>query len=154
MSEILLDINEIRKYLPHRYPFLLIDKVVAVEKGQSLTAIKNVTANEPFFNGHFPIAPVMPGVLIVEALAQASGILIFQTIGRYPEYDELFYLAGINNTRFKRMVVPGDVLQLDIELLRKAHGLWKFKGTASVEGEVACTTEFMNIRGAEKERKD
>ena len=145
----LIDINEIRKYLPHRYPFLLIDKVTSVKKGKTLTAIKNVTANEPFFNGHFPIAPVMPGVLIVESLAQASGILIFQTIGRYPEEKELFYLAGINSARFKRMVVPGDVLQLDIELLKNAHGLWKFKGTASVGGEVACVAEFMNIRGAD-----
>lgn len=145
----LLDINELRKYLPHRYPFLLIDKVTEVEKGKTLTAFKNVTMNEPFFTGHFPIAPVMPGVLIVEALAQASGILIFQTIGRYPSEDELFYLAGINNARFKRMVIPGDVLKLDIELLKNAHGLWKFKGTASVDGEVACVAEFMNIRGTE-----
>lgn len=145
----LLDINEIRKYLPHRYPFLLVDKVISVESGKSITAVKNVTVNEPFFNGHFPIAPVMPGVLIVEALAQASGILIFRTIGRYPEQEELFYLAGINSARFKRMVLPGDALQLDIELLRKAHGVWKFKGTASVDGEVACVAEFMNIRGAD-----
>lgn len=145
----LLDINELRKYLPHRYPFLLVDKVTAVEVGKTLTAIKNVTANEPFFSGHFPIAPVMPGVLIVEALAQASGILIFQTIGRYPEQEELFYLAGIDRARFKRMVLPGDVLQLHIELLRKAHGVWKFKGTASVDGEVACVAEFMNIRGTD-----
>lgn len=152
MSE-LLGISELRKYLPHRYPFLLVDKVTMIEKGKSLTAIKNVTVNEPFFIGHFPIAPVMPGVLIVEALAQASGVLIFQTIGRYPDPKELFYLVGINNTRFKRMVIPGDVLQLDIELLKKAHGLWKFKGTASVDGEVACVTEFMNIRGTE-EKKD
>lgn len=147
----LLDINEIKKYLPHRYPFLLVDKVTAVEPEKSLTAIKNITANEPFFNGHFPISPVMPGVLIVEALAQASGILIFQTIGRYPKERELYYLAGINSARFKRMVIPGDVLQLDIELIKKAHGLWKFKGTASVGGEVACVAEFMNIRGSEEE---
>lgn len=145
----LLDINEIRKYLPHRYPFLLVDRVTDVVEGKSLTAIKNVTANEPFFNGHFPIAPVMPGVLIVEALAQASGILIFQTIGRYPEQEELFYLAGIDKARFKRMVIPGDVLQLDIKLLKNAHGLWKFEGVASVGGELACSAEFMNIRGSD-----
>lgn len=148
MSET-LDINEIKKYLPHRYPFLLIDRVTSVIKEESLTAIKNVTVNEPFFDGHFPISPVMPGVLIVEALAQASGILIFKTIGRYPSPEELFYLAGVNKARFKRMVIPGDVLQLDVKLIKRAHGLWKFEGTASVDGEVACVAEFMNIRGTE-----
>ncbi len=145
MSE--MDINEIKKYLPHRYPFLMIDRVLSVDVGKSLVAIKNVTVNEPCFTGHFPALPVMPGVLIVEALAQASGILIFQTIGRYPDPKELFYLAGIDSTRFKRMVVPGDTMHLEIELLKERRGLWKFKGTAKVEGEVACVTEFMNIRG-------
>jgi len=144
----LLDINEIKKYMPHRYPFLLIDRVTNMEAGKSITAIKNVTVNEPFFMGHFPIAPVMPGVLIIEAMAQASGILTFQMLERYPGPEELFYLAGINNARFKRMVIPGDVLQLDIELARHAHGLWKFKGVASVDGELACSAEFMNIQGA------
>ncbi len=147
----MLDINELQKYLPHRYPFLLIDKVISIELGKSLVAIKNVTINEPFFSGHFPTTPVMPGVLIVEALAQASGILIFRTLDqhRYPDSDQLFYLAGINNARFKRMVLPGDVLQLDIELLKCGHGVWKFKGKASVDGELACIAEFMNMRGSD-----
>jgi len=146
-----LDINELQKYLPHRYPFLLIDKVISIELGQSLVAMKNVTINEPFFSGHFPTTPVMPGVLIVEALAQASGILIFRTLDqhRYPDPDQLFYLSGINNARFKRSVLPGDVLQLEIELLKRGHGVWKFKGKASVEGELACNAEFMNIRGSD-----
>jgi len=149
MSSLLLDINELWKYLPHRYPFLLLDKVIDVEVGKTLTGIKNVTVNEPFFQGHFPVAPVMPGVLIIEALAQASGILTFQTLGRYPSEEELFYLVGINNARFKRMVLPGDVLQLDIELLKNTHGIWKFKGVASVDGELACSAEFMSIRGTD-----
>ncbi len=145
MSE--MDINEIRKYLPHRYPFLMLDKVISIEPGKSLVAVKNVTVNEPCFTGHFPTFPVMPGVLIVESLAQASGILIFQTLGRYPEMDELFYLAGIDNARFKRMVLPGDTMHLEVELLKERRGLWKFQGTAKVDGETACVAEFMNIRG-------
>lgn len=150
MSE-LLDIVEIKRYLPHRYPFLLLDRVTEFEPDVSIAGLKNVTVNEPFFNGHFPTMPVMPGVLIVEAMAQLSGILIFRTMGRYPKYDELFYLAGINNARFKRMVVPGDVLKLEVRLIRKGHGLWKFSGTASVDGELACSAEFMNMRGTEGE---
>jgi len=144
-----LDINEIKKYLPHRYPFLMVDKVISVEPGKSLVALKNVTVNEPCFVGHFPTLPVMPGVLIVEALAQASGILIFQTLGRYPEEAEFYYLAGIDNARFKRMVLPGDTMHLEIEFLKERRGLWKFRGTAKVEGEIACVAEFMNIRGRE-----
>jgi len=146
MSEI-VDINEIRGFLPHRYPFLLLDRVISFEPGKSLVGIKNVTVNEPCFTGHFPEAPVMPGVLIIEALAQASGILIFKTLGRSREPDELFYLAGIDNARFKKMVVPGDVMHLEIELLKERRGLWKFRGTAKVDGEVACTADFMNIKG-------
>lgn len=146
-DSIQLDINELRKYLPHRYPFLLIDKVIDVQPGKSIVAIKNVTINEPFFSGHFPIAPVMPGVLIIEALAQTSGILTFLTEQRYPAEKELFYLAGIDNARFKRMVIPGDILRLEVELLKHRHGLWKFSSVALVEDEVACTAEFMNIQG-------
>jgi len=146
-DDILLDINEVRQYLPHRYPFLLIDKVIQVQPGKSIVAIKNVTANEYFFTGHFPTFPVMPGVLIVEALAQASGILTFQTEQHYPREGELFYLAGIDNARFKRMVIPGDILRLEVELVKSRLGLWKFKGVAFVEEEVACTAEFMNIQG-------
>lgn len=139
---------EVRQYLPHRYPFLLIDKIESYVLGKSLIAIKNVTNNEPFFSGHFPNIPVMPGVLIVEALAQASGILMYRTFDRYPSVDsqDLFYLAGIDNTRFKRKVVPGDQLKLSIEVIRNRENLWKFKGEATVDGELACYAEFMNIK--------
>lgn len=143
-----LDNLEVRKYLPHRYPFLLVDKVISVEPGKKITAIKNITANEPCFAGHFPGRPVMPGVLIIESLAQTSGILIYQTLDTYPVFDkEIFYLAGINNARFKRIVVPGDQLKLEVELLRQRLDLWKFKGVATVDGELACSAEFMNIKG-------
>lgn len=141
-----LDHLAILKYLPHRYPFLLIDKVLSFELNHSLTAIKNVSFNEPFFGGHFPEFPVMPGVLIVEALAQASGILMYNSFGRYPSKDDLFYLAGIDTARFKRRVVPGDQLQLYVEVMKQRDKLWKFKGLATVNGEIACETEFMNIK--------
>lgn len=140
-----MDIEIIKRYLPHRYPFLLVDRVLAVEPGKSLSAIKNVTVNEPFFNGHFPIRSVMPGVLIVEALAQASGILIYKTLNCFPS-DELFYLAGIDNARFKRVVVPGDQLHLQVEISKQRLNLWKFLGQATVNGELACAVEFMNMR--------
>lgn len=139
---------EVRNYLPHRYPFLLVDKVLSIEPSKSIVAIKNVTTNEPFFQGHFPMRPVMPGVLIVEALAQASGILIYESYGRMPNFDEeIFYLAGIDKARFKHMVVPGDQLKLEVELVKQKMDLWKFKGVATVDGELACSAEFMNIRG-------
>lgn len=141
-----MDAEDIRGYLPHRYPFLLIDRIISMIPGKELIAIKNVTINEPFFNGHFPKKAVMPGVLIVEALAQASGILIYKTLGRVPE-GELFYLAGIDKARFKRVVIPGDQLQLRLEIIKQRRDLWKFLGTATVNNELACTAEFMNIRG-------
>src|SRR3990167_9652810 len=137
---------DVLKYLPHRYPFLLVDTVLDYELNKSLTAIKNVTFNEPFFNGHFPGLPVMPGVLMVEALAQASGILMYRSFDRFPSTEDLFYLAGIDNTRFKRKVVPGDQLQLMVEVMRQRENLWKFKGEATVNGELACYAEFLNIR--------
>src|SRR3989338_364763 len=138
-----IDHLEVRQYLPHRYPFLLVDKVLSYTLGESIVAIKNVTQNEPFFEGHFPGLPVMPGVLIVEALAQASGILMYKTFDRYPSNKDLFYLAGIDNTRFKRKVVPGDQLQLSVEVIRQRENLWKFKGEATVNGELACSSEFL-----------
>ncbi|PIZ04014.1 MAG: 3-hydroxyacyl-[acyl-carrier-protein] dehydratase FabZ [Gammaproteobacteria bacterium CG_4_10_14_0_8_um_filter_38_16] len=141
-----IDYLEVRKYLPHRYPFLLVDTVESYALNEWLVAIKNVTNNEPYFSGHFPELPVMPGVLMVEALAQASGILMYRSFGRYPGPEDLFFLAGIDNTRFKRKVVPGDQLQLRVEVLRQRENLWKFKGTATVDGELACSAEFMNIR--------
>ena len=141
-----IDHLEVRKYLPHRYPFLLVDTVSDYELNKSIVAIKNVTCNEPFFSGHFPQLPVMPGVLIIEALAQASGILMYRTFDRYPTEDDLFLLAGIDNARFKRQVVPGDQLILTVEVLRAREKLWKFKGVATVNGVLACDAEFMNIK--------
>lgn len=141
----IVDINEIKKYIPHRYPFLLVDRVMAMEKHKSLVAIKNVTANEPFFSGHFPVRSVMPGVLIVEALAQAAGLLIVKSID-LPEYHkDIYFFAGIDKARFKRVVEPGDQLQLEIEALKSGR-LWKFTGRATVEGQLACEAEFMTIK--------
>ncbi len=142
-----ININDIMAYLPHRYPFLLVDRVESCEPNKSIVAIKNVTINEPQFTGHFPQAPVMPGVLMVEALAQASGILIYKTIETLPSKDNWFYLAGMDNVRFKRIVVPGDQLRLNVELVKVRRDIWIFKGTATVDGELACSAEFMNARG-------
>lgn len=141
-----MEIQEIVSLLPHRYPFLLIDRVLEFEFAKSLVAIKNVTYNEPFFSGHFPEQPVMPGVLILEALAQAAGIIILKS---YPEVtcaDYTFLLAGVDNVRYKRMVVPGDQLQLRVELMAHKQNIYKFKGVASVNGELACSAELMNAR--------
>jgi 3-hydroxyacyl-[acyl-carrier-protein] dehydratase len=143
----LMDINQVLKFLPHRYPFMLIDKVIEFESGKRLVAIKNVTFNEPFFMGHFPPQPVMPGVLILEALAQAAGVLYLKTTNTVPSKDNWFFLAGIDNARFKRIVQPGDQLQLEVEILREKHNLWKFKGIATVDGQLACSAEIMNARG-------
>lgn len=145
-----MDIETIKRYLPHRYPFIMIDRVNEVLPGQSLTAIKNVTNNEPFFAGHFPRKAVMPGVLIIEAMAQAAGILIYTTLGILPE-NELYFFAGIDNARFKRLVIPGDQLTLHIELGKHRMELWKLKGTASVNGEIACTAEFMVIKETQRD---
>ena len=146
----IVDINEIKKYIPHRYPFLLVDRVIAIEKHKSLVAIKNVTANEPFFSGHFPIRPVMPGVLIIEALAQAAGLLIVKSIDLLEYHEDIYFFAGIDKARFKRVVEPGDQLQLEIEVLKSGR-LWKFTGKAAVEGQLACEAEFMTIRGSKSD---
>ncbi len=145
-----MDIHEIVKYLPHRYPFLLVDKVVEFNPGKSLVAIKNVTINEPFFAGHFPERPVMPGVLILEAMAQATCILANKspTITN-PEHDHRRYLhlfAGIDNARFKRVVEPGDQLRLDVQLLRCKQGIWKFSGVATVDDELVCSADMISAR--------
>ena len=140
-----LNIKEIMDLLPHRYPFLLVDRFVDytyTEEKKVLKAIKNVSINEPFFQGHFPGKTVMPGVLILEALAQATGILSFKVVGK-PKDDELYYFAAIDNARFKRPVFPGDQLVLDVELLREVKGIAKFTGVASVDGKVVCTAELM-----------
>ena len=138
-----LPVTEIVKYLPHRYPFLLIDRVTEVERGKKVTALKNVTANEPIFTGHFPQFPVFPGVLILEAMAQASAVLAFRELGGYPPPETLYLLVGIDNARFKRQVVPGDQMVIDIELIRQRRGIWKFSATATVDDAVCCTSEVM-----------
>ncbi len=136
----MLTIDEIKKILPHRYPFLLVDKVLEVEDGKKAVGIKNVTVNEPFFQGHFPDYPVMPGVLIVEALAQISGIAV---LSKGQQENMLTLYAGIDKCRFKRQVRPGDQLKLEAEILRFRGGFAKAKGTASVDGEIACEAEMM-----------
>jgi 3-hydroxyacyl-[acyl-carrier-protein] dehydratase len=142
MSEI-IDINEIKQYIPHRYPFLLVDRIVEIELGKRAVGLKNVTINEPFFPGHFPHNPVMPGVLIIEALAQAAAVLAFKTEGTIPDKDAMVYFASVDNVRFKRPVVPGDQLMLEVEIVRTIRNIWKFKGVARVAGEVATEAEFM-----------
>ena len=138
-----MDIDEIRKYLPHRYPFLLVDRVLDYTKNQSLTAIKNVTVNEPFFPGHFPHHPVMPGVLIVEALAQACAILSLKSVDSTPNEDSIYYFVGIDKARFRRPVVPGDQLTLKVTLKRRMKGVWQFEAEAYVGEELAAGAELM-----------
>jgi 3-hydroxyacyl-[acyl-carrier-protein] dehydratase len=138
-----LDINAIKEYLPHRYPLLLVDRVLDVELGKRITAIKNVTVNEEFFNGHFPHKPVMPGVLMIEAMAQTAAILSFMTMNVKPDENSVVYFVGIDNARFKRPVEPGDQLKMDIEILRVSRGIWKYKAVATVDGKVAVEGELM-----------
>ena len=136
-------IHEILKQLPHRYPFLLVDRVLEVEKGKSIKALKNVTINEPFFVGHFPHRPVMPGVLMLEAMAQVAALLAFDTLGVTPDNKTIYYFAGIDGARFKRPVEPGDQLVMDVSLERMKAGIFKFKGTTRVGTEIACEAELM-----------
>ncbi len=138
-----MDIHQILKLLPHRYPILLVDRVLDIEKGKSINALKNVTINEPFFNGHFPHRPVMPGVLMLEALAQAAALLAFVTLDVVPDEKTIYYFAGIDSARFKRPVEPGDVLLLNVELDRMKAGIFKFKAQALVGAEVAVQAELM-----------
>ena len=141
-----LSIQEILAQLPHRYPFLLVDKVLDFEVHKNIRAIKNVTMNEPFFQGHFPGMPVMPGVLQLEALAQAMGVLAFKTLeseGVERHDQQIFYFAGIDGARFKRPVVPGDQLLLEIEILKHKRDIWKAMGKVTVEGDLACSAELM-----------
>jgi 3-hydroxyacyl-[acyl-carrier-protein] dehydratase len=142
-----MDIKEILKYLPHRYPFLLIDRVLDYTPGESLHAIKNVTINEPFFQGHFPVQPVMPGVLILEAMAQATGLLAFKTMSDdVPPDNVLYYFAGIDNARFKRVVEPGDQVHFEVKLIKERRGIGVFVGEAKVDGELVCSAEIMCAR--------
>ncbi|MBX9869670.1 MAG: 3-hydroxyacyl-ACP dehydratase FabZ [Burkholderiaceae bacterium] len=138
-----LDINQIKQYLPHRYPLLLVDRVLDWESGKRITAIKNVTANEEFFNGHFPSKPVMPGVLMIEAMAQTAAILSFLTKNQKPDENTLVYFLGIDGVRFKRPVVPGDQLRMEVEITRYSRGIWKYKATGSVDGQLAVEAELM-----------
>jgi 3-hydroxyacyl-[acyl-carrier-protein] dehydratase len=138
----MMDIHQILKKLPHRYPILLVDRVIALEKGKSIKALKNVTINEPFFQGHFPYRPVMPGVLMLEALAQAAALLAFDALGTGPSEDLVYYFAGIDNARFKRPVEPGDQLTLDVEMVRMKAGIFKFNCSASVDGTLAVQAEL------------
>ena len=138
-----MDINEIMAYLPHRFPFLLVDRVLTLEKGKHIVAVKNVSMNEPFFPGHFPKHPVMPGVLILEALAQAAALLSFKTVGDAPSPDAVVYFAGIDGARFKKPVVPGDQLMLHVEILRNMRGIWKYATYAEVDGQRVAEAEMM-----------
>lgn len=135
-----VEIEEILSLLPHRYPMLLVDRVTELELGKRISAYKNITFNEPCFMGHFPGKPIFPGVLILEALAQAAGILGFKTVGNS---DDLYLYAGIDKARFKLPVTPGDRMDLDVELIKERRGIWKFSGYASVNGQEACSSEFM-----------
>ena len=139
-----MDINEIKEYLPHRYPFLLVDRVLELDlENKQIRAYKNVSVNEPFFNGHFPQHPIMPGVLIIEAMAQLSGILGFVTVGRKPADGVVQYLAGSSKVRFKRPVLPGDRLCMESEFVSGKRGIWKFDCRALVDGEVVCVAEVL-----------
>ena len=138
-----MDIHQILKQLPHRYPILLVDRVLEIEKGKSIRALKNVSINEPFFTGHFPHRPVMPGVLMLEALAQAAALLAFDTLGTAPDDKTVYYFAGIDGARFKRPVEPGDQLILEVSLDRMKAGIFKFTARALVGTEVATEAELM-----------
>ncbi|MBE9533076.1 MAG: 3-hydroxyacyl-ACP dehydratase FabZ [Proteobacteria bacterium] len=140
-----IDIHEIQKLLPHRYPFLLIDKVLDYTPGESLVGIKNITFNEPQFTGHFPQRVIMPGVLILESLAQATGLLAFKSYSDLRSDDALYYLVGIDNARFRRPVEPGDQLKLEVKLVKNKRNMWKFSGKATVDGELVVSADIMCV---------
>ena len=143
MTDTTMNINEILRLLPHRYPFLLIDRVLDYKVGEFLRGYKNVTFNEPFFAGHFPQRPIMPGVMILEALAQATGLLAFRTVDRAANNDSLFFLVGIDKARFKRPVEPGDQLILEVKVVNSKRGIWVFEGEATVEGKIVASAQIM-----------
>ena len=138
-----MDITEIREYLPHRYPFLLVDRVIDLELGKTIAAIKNVTINEPFFDGHFPGLPIMPGVLIIEAMAQAAGILGFKTLDKKPSDGSIYMFVGADKMRFKKPVVPGDQLTLKAAVVSSRSGLWKFDCRAEVDGKMVAAGQIL-----------
>ena len=139
----MMEVNEIREYLPHRYPFLLVDRVVELVEGDYIRAYKNVSINEDIFNGHFPQAPIFPGVMIVEAMAQAAGILGFKTLDKRPSDGSIYLFAGADNVRFKRQVIPGDRLDLEAKVVSAKRGIWKFECRAMVEGTLACSATIL-----------
>lgn len=141
-----MDIHEILSFLPHRYPFLFIDKIIDLQIGKSIVAIKNVTMNEAHFVGHFPDRPVMPGVLMVEAMAQAACVLAYKSTDSSPKEGSLFYFAGIDNARFRRIVLPGDQLRIEVKVVRAKKDIWKLTGEAFVGDELACSADFMSAR--------
>ena len=143
-----MDINEISEYLPHRYPFLLVDRVLEVDPGSFIRGFKNVTINEPFFNGHFPGNPVMPGGLMIEAMAQLAGILAFKTKDRKPSDGSVYYLGGIDSARFKRPVVPGDRLEMEARIIADRSGVMKFACSAQVDGKIACVAKIICVEKA------
>ena len=145
MTELFMDIHQILEHLPHRYPFILVDRVLEIEPGKKIRAVKNVSINEPFFPGHFPHYPVMPGVLIVEALAQAAAILSFKTGNYMPSDDSVYYFAGIDKARFKKPVSPGDQLILEVSIDRILKGIWKYNCSASVDGKLVAEADIMCI---------
>ena len=140
------DIREILKYLPHRYPFLMIDRVIDFQPGESLTAIKNITFNEPIFTGHFPQSPIFPGVLILEAMAQACALQAFKSMGGYPSEKTLYLLVGIDKARFKRQVIPGDQIVFHVTVEKEKRGIWRFGATAKVDDVLACSAEVLIAR--------
>lgn len=138
-----MDIGEIMKYLPHRYPMLLIDRVVEFQLGESLVAIKNVSYNEPYFQGHFPNRPIMPAVIILEAMAQATGILVLRSMDKLPSEKSIYYFVGIDGARFRRPVEPGDQLRIEVKLLRSSRGIWKLRSDATVSGDTVASGDLM-----------
>ncbi len=139
----MMDVIEIRKYLPHRYPFLLVDRVVELELGESIVAYKNLTVNEQFFEGHFPEQPVFPGVMLVEAMAQAAGILGFKTMGKTPADGSIYYFVGADKLRFKRPCVPGDRVMLRASILSERRGIWKFAVSADVDDKLCASATIL-----------
>lgn len=138
-----MDLTEIKKWLPHRYPFLLVDRVVELKEGDYIRAYKNITGNEEVFNGHFPQAPIFPGVMIIEAMAQASGVLGFKTIGKTPQDGSVYLFAGADKVRFRRQVVPGDCLHLEAKVVSEKRGIWKFDCTALVDDQLAASATIL-----------
>ena len=138
-----MDIDGVRQHLPHRYPFLLVDRVVALEPGESIHAIKNLSINEPFFDGHFPDKPVFPGVLLVESMAQAAGILGFRTMNKTPSDGSIYYLVGVDDLRFKRPCVPGDRIDLHASIVSERRGIWKFAVRSEVDGQTCASATIL-----------